>query len=151
MNDSELIWEAYIGNDKPDLLEESVWSTIVEIFNDLRTSMKHGLKKEDLVYYLSLIKSRSENYYRSLMKEMKQYVAQGMRTDKYDKIRDTIILIIFNIVAFGISVGAVAGLHKTGLPNKAIDYAFEHKAQVIQFIDDIEQAVDSVASKVIPK
>ena len=139
MNDSELIWEAYIGTSKPDLIEESVWSTIVEIFNDLRDSMKRGLKKEDLVYYLRLIKSRSENYYRTLMREIREYVNHGMHARKFDKVKETIIMIIFNIVAFGISVGVFS----SGMPEKAVRYVSEHKTQIIQFIDSIEQAVDN--------
>ena len=153
MNDSELIWEAYVSEsiDKPELIEESVWSTIVEIYNDLRNAMKRGLKKEDVVYYLRLIKSRNENYYRSILKNIRLFIHKNSNAETYDKITTTILMILISIVAFGTSVGAVVALDKTGLPKKAIDYAFENKAKVIQVLDDIEQAVDSVGSKVYKK
>lgn len=153
MDDSKLIWEAYIGEDiqKPELIEESVWSTIVEIYKDLRNAMKRGLQKEDIVYYLSLIKSRNENYYRTILKNIRTYVRTEIGAEQYDKITMTILMILMSIVSFGTSVGAVAALDKTGLPNKAIDYAFENKAKVIQFLDDIERAVDTVGSKVYKK
>lgn len=153
MNDNELIWEAYIGTDiqKPELIEESVWSTIVEIYKDLREAMKRGLKKEDIVYYLRLIKSRNENYYRTILKNIRLYVKHGVGAEKYDNITTTILMILMSIVAFGTSVSAVMALDKTGLPKKAIDYAFENKAKVIQFLDDIENAVDSVGSTIYKK
>jgi hypothetical protein len=142
--DIALLEEIYRDIKEESLLEESVLSTIIEIATDLKASLKRGLHKEDIVYYLRLIKSRSINFYNSLMKALKMRILNGFAGEKYDKTVETILMIIMNVVAFPLAVGTVLTIDKLMPMEKVIDYAKAHKHQVIKVIEDIDNAVMSI-------
>lgn len=139
MNDQELIWEAYKSSN--DIIEESVWSTIVEIFNDLKTSLKRGLKKEDIVYYLRLIKSRNVNYYNGLIKALKMRFVHGIGDERYDKMTDAILMVLMNVVALSLSIGVVITFDKLVPVDELIRSASKHKEHIIKVIEDLDNAV----------
>lgn len=135
--DANLIYENY---EKSVLLDESV---IQDIYNKL----KKGIHKEDLVYILKMIKSRSEYYYKSLMKKIRRYIQTGTTgLSKHDKIAEYIILIMMNILAFPLAVATVAAVDR-GFSEVA-PYIEQHKPEIIQFINEIETEVGNMGSSV---
>jgi hypothetical protein len=131
--DVNLIYESY---EKSILIEES-------IIQDIYKKLQKGIHKEDVVYILSLIKSRSEYYYRSLMKKIRRYIKTGTTgLDKHDKIAQCIILIIMNIIAFPMAVATVAAVDR-GFAEVA-PYIEKHKPEIIQFINELETEVGNI-------
>lgn len=142
MNDEKLIWEAYTNSDT-ELLDESVWSTIVDLYKDLMQALKRGIRKEDIVYWLSLVKSRNINFYNTLFKKIRLYVKHGIGKEKYDNVTTTILVILMNLVAFPTAVITVTKIVPI---DKMVDFAWEHKGEVMQFIDEVEVAVDKLST-----
>jgi hypothetical protein len=135
--DDDLIYESY----KQSLLTEDT------ILDKIYKKLKEGIHKEDFVYILRLIKSRSEYYYKSLMKKIRRYVQTGTTgLAKHDRIAEYVIIIMMNIVAFPIAVATVDAI------NKGLDdlnpYLKQHRSEIIQFIDEIEQEVGHMKDSV---
>ena len=144
MNDSELIWEAYTDSYQ-EVLDESVLSTIMDISKDLFGRLKKGgIRKEDFIYYLRLIKSRSESTYNRLVKAIKSYIAYGEIHDKqYENIVHILILMLMNLIAFPTAVLTVSIL-KTPVGQVA-NYISEHKDAMITFVNEITSAVEKLS------
>jgi len=135
--DTNLIYENY---EKSVLLEES-------IIQDIYKKLKEGIHKEDLVYILRLIRSRSEYYYKSLMKKIRRYIQTGTTgLDKHDTIAQYIILIMMNIIAFPMAVATVAAVDR-GFSEVA-PYIEKHKPEIIKFIHEIETEVGNMKDSV---
>jgi hypothetical protein len=135
--DTNLIYENY---EKSVLLEES-------IVQDIYKKLKEGIHKADLVYILRLIKSRSEYYYKSLMKKVKRYIETGTTgLSSHDKIAQYIILIMMNIVAFPMAVATVAAVDR-GF-SEVTPYLQKHKPEIVQFIREIETEVGNMKDSV---
>ena len=145
MNDSELIWEAYTTSHQ-EILDESVLSTIMEISRDLFGRLrKGGLRKEDFVYYLSLIRSRSESTYNRLIKGIKSFITHGVAHDEqFDKIIQMLALILMNLVALPTALLTVKIL-QTPIDN-VIQYVLEHKDAMMTFVNEITSAVEKLGS-----
>jgi len=145
MNDSELIWEAYIDSHR-EILDESVLSTIMEISRDLFARLrKGGLRKEDFVYYLGLIKSRSENTYNRLIKGIRSFISHGVVHDEqFEKIIQVLVLILMNLVALPTALLTVKIL-QTPI-DKVIQYVFDHKDAMLTFVNEITSAVEKLGS-----
>lgn len=145
MNDSELIWEAYT-NSHQEILDESVLSTIMEISRDLLGRLrKGGLRKEDFVYYLGLIKSRSESTYNRLIKGIKSYITHGVAHDEqFGKIIEILVLILMNLVALPTALLTVKIL-QTPIDN-VIQYVLDHKDAMMTFVNEITSAVEKLGS-----
>lgn len=144
MNDSELIWEAYTDSFR-ETLDESVLSTIMDISKDLFGRLKKGgLRKEDFVYYLRIIKSRSENTYVRLVKAIKSYITYGEIHDKeYAKIVEMLILILMNLVAFPTAILTISIL-KTPV-TQVFQYVSDHKEAMLTFVNEITSAVEKLS------
>jgi hypothetical protein len=145
MNDSELIWEAYIDSHR-EILDESVLSTIMDISRDLFARLKKGgLKKEDFVYYLGLIKSRSESTYNRLIKGVKSFISHGVVHDEqFEKIIHILVLILMNLVALPTALLSVKIL-QTPIDN-VIQYVLDHKDSMLTFVNEITSAVEKLGS-----
>jgi hypothetical protein len=145
MNDSELIWEAYIGSHR-EILDESVLSTIMEISRDLFARLrKGGLRKEDFVYYLGLIKSRSENTYNRLIKGIRSFISHGVVHDEqFEKIIQVLVLILMNLVALPTALLTVKILQTP--MDKVIQYVLDHKDAMLTFVNEITSAVEKLGS-----
>jgi hypothetical protein len=145
MNDSELIWEAYIDSNL-EILDESVLSTIMEISRDLFARLrKGGLRKEDFVYYLSLIKSRSESTYNRLIKGIRSFISHGVVHDEqFEKIIQVLVLILMNLVALPTALLTVKIL-QTPIDN-VIQYVLDHKDAMLTFVNEIISAVEKLGS-----
>jgi len=145
MNDSELIWEAYT-NSHQEILDESVLSTIMEISRDLFTRLrKGGLRKEDFVYYLGLIKSRSESTYNRLFKGIRSFISHGVVHDEqFEKIIHMLVLILMNLVALPTALLTVKIL-QTPIDN-VIQYVLDHKDAMLTFVNEITSAVEKLSS-----
>ena len=139
MKDDQLIWEAYINLHKKELIEESIWSTIDDIINDILKNSHRGIQKPDIVYYLALIKLRSSNYYKEVMTSFRNFILRGEKDKTINKISRFIIFVLMNIAAFGISTAAFTALDKT------LDYVKQHKQELVTFANDIESAVDKLS------
>ena len=86
--DSNLIYENY----ETSILLEGL------IIDEILREIKHGMDKDGLVHIMKLIKGRSEYYYNSLIKNIREYIKTGTTgITKYDKIAEYIILIIKNL------------------------------------------------------
>ena len=144
MNDSELIWEAYTDSSY-ERLDESVLSTIIEISKDLLGRLKKGgIRKEDFVYYLRLIKSRSEDTYKRLVKGIKSYISHGVVHDKeYENIIQMLVLLLMNLVAFPTALLTISIL-KTPV-SQVFQYVSEHKEAMITFVNEITSAVEKLS------
>ena len=145
MNDSELIWEAYTDSHQ-EILDESVLSTVMEISRDLFGRLrKGGLRKEDFVYYLSLIRSRSESTYNRLIKGIKSFITHGVAHDEqFDKIIQMLALILMNLVALPTALLTVKIL-QTPIDN-VIQYVLDHKDAMMTFVNEITSAVEKLGS-----
>ena len=145
MNDSELIWEAY-ADSHLEILDESVLSTVMEISRDLFGRLrKGGLRKEDFIYYLSLIKSRSESTYNRLIKGIKSLISHGVVHDEqFDKIIQMLALMLMNLVALPTAILTVKIL-QTPIDN-VIQYMLEHKDAMLIFVNEITSAVEKLGS-----
>ena len=145
MNDSELIWEAYTDSHH-EILDESVLSTIMEISRDLFGRLrKGGLRKEDFVYYLGLIKSRSESTYNRLIKGITSFIKYGVVHDEqFEKIIHMLVLILMNLVALPTALLTVKIL-KTPIDN-VIQYVLDHKDAMLTFVNEITSAVEKLGS-----
>jgi hypothetical protein len=145
MNDSELIWEAYIDSHR-EILDESVLSTIMDISRDLFARLKKGgLKKEDFVYYLGLVKSRSESTYNRLIKGVKSFISHGVVHDEqFEKIIHILVLILMNLVALPTALLSVKIL-QTPIDN-VIQYVLDHKDSMLTFVNEITSAVEKLGS-----
>lgn len=145
MNDSELIWEAYTTSHQ-EILDESVLSTIIEISRDLLGRLrKGGLRKEDFVYYLGLIKSRSESTYNRLIKGIKSFITDGVVHDEqFGKIIEILVLILMNLVALPTALLTVKIL-QTPIDN-VIQYVLDHKDAMMTFVNEITSAVEKLGS-----
>ena len=145
MNDSQLIWEAYLDSRK-EILDESVLSTIIDISKDLFGRLrKGGLGKEDFVYYLGLIKSRSESTFNRLIKAIRSYITSGEVHDKqFENMIQLSVLIMMNLIAFPTALATIKIL-QTPI-DKVIKYVFEHKDAMLTFVDEIVNAVDKLGS-----
>jgi hypothetical protein len=145
MNDSELIWEAYTSSHQ-EILDESVLSTIMEISRDLLGRLKKGgLRKEDFVYYLGLIKSRSESTYNRLIKGIKSFITDGVVHDEqFGKIIEILVLILMNLVALPTALLTVKIL-QTPIDN-VIQYVLDHKDAMMTFVNEITSAVEKLGS-----
>jgi hypothetical protein len=145
MNDSELIWEAYTDS-YHEILDESVLSTIMEISKDLFGRLKKGgVKKEDFVYYLRLIKSRSESTYNRLIKGIRSYINHTEIQDKqFEGVIQLLVLILVNLIAFPTAL-ATFKILQTPIDN-VINYVFEHKDAMLTFVDEIVNAVEKLST-----
>ena len=145
MNDSELIWEAY-ADSHLEILDESVLSTVMEISRDLFGRLrKGGLRKEDFIYYLSLIKSRSESTYNRLIKGIKSFISHGVVHDEqFDKIIQVLVLILMSLVSLPTALLTVKIL-QTPMDN-VIQYVLEHKDAMMTFVNEITSAVEKLSS-----
>jgi hypothetical protein len=145
MNDSELIWEAYTDS-YHEILDESVLSTIMEISKDLFGRLKKGgVKKEDFVYYLRLIKSRSESTYNRLIKGIRSYINHTEIQDKqFEGVIQLLVLILVNLIAFPTALATIKIL-QTPIDN-VINYVFEHKDAMLTFVDEIVNAVEKLST-----
>ena len=145
MNDSELIWEAYTTSHQ-EILDESVLSTIMEISRDLLGRLrKGGLRKEDFVYYLGLIKSRSESTYNRLIKGIRSFITDGVVHDEqFGKIIEMLVLILMNLVALPTALLTVKIL-QTPIDN-VIQYVLDHKDSMMTFVNEITSAVEKLGS-----
>jgi hypothetical protein len=145
MNDSELIWEAYTDSHH-EILDESVLSTIMEISKDLFGRLKKGgVKKEDFVYYLRLIKSRSESTYNRLIKGIRSYINHTEIQDKqFEGVIQLLVLILVNLIAFPTALATIKIL-QTPIDN-VINYVFEHKDAMLTFVDEIVNAVEKLST-----
>jgi hypothetical protein len=145
MNDSELIWEAYIDSHR-EILDESVLSTIMEISRDLFARLrKGGLRKEDFVYYLGLIKSRSESTYNRLIKGIRSFISHGVVHDEqFEKIIQVLVLILMSLVALPTALVTVKIL-QTPI-DKVIQYVLDHKDAMLTFVNEITSAVEKLGS-----
>jgi hypothetical protein len=145
MNDSELIWEAY-ADSHLEILNESVLSTVMEISRDLFGRLrKGGLRKEDFIYYLSLIKSRSESTYNRLIKGIKSFISHGVVYDEqFDKIIQVLVLILMSLVSLPSALLTVKIL-QTPMDN-VIQYVLKHKDAMLTFVNEITSAVEKLGS-----
>ena len=145
MNDSELIWEAYT-NSHQEILDESVLSTIIDVSKDLFGRLKKGgLRKEDFVYYLGLVKSRSESTYNRLIKGIKSFITHGVVHDEqFGKIIEILVLILMNLVALPTALLTVKIL-QTPIDN-VIQYVLDHKDAMLTFVNEITSAVEKLGS-----
>ena len=145
MNDSELIWEAYLDSHQ-EILDESVLSTIIDISKDLFGKLrKGGLRKEDFVYYLGLVKSRSESTYNRLIKGIKSFITHGVVHDEqFGKIIEILVLILMNLVALPTALLTVKIL-QTPIDN-VIQYVLDHKDAMLTFVNEITSAVEKLGS-----
>ena len=145
MNDSELIWEAYT-NSHQEILDESVLSTIIDVSKDLFGRLrKGGLRKEDFVYYLGLVKSRSESTYNRLIKGIKSFITHGVVHDEqFEKIIQMLALILMNLVALPTALLTVKIL-QTPIDN-VIQYVLDHKDVMLTFVNEITSAVEKLGS-----
>ena len=145
MNDSELIWEAYT-NSHQEILDESVLSTIIDVSKDLFGRLKKGgLRKEDFVYYLGLVKSRSESTYNRLIKGIKSFITHGVVHDEqFGKIIEILVLILMNLVALPTALLTVKIL-QTPI-DYVIQYVLDHKDAMMTFVNEITSAVEKLGS-----
>lgn len=145
MNDSELIWEAYLDSHQ-EILDESVLSTIIDISKDLFGRLrKGGLRKEDFVYYLGLVKSRSESTYNRLIKGIKSFITHGVVHDEqFGKTIEILVLILMNLVALPTALLTVKIL-QTPIDN-VIQYVLDHKDAMLTFVNEITNAVEKLGS-----
>lgn len=145
MNDSELIWEAYTTSHQ-EILDESVLSTIMEISRDLLGRLrKGGLRKEDFVYYLGLVKNRSESTYNRLIKGIRSFITHGVVHDEqFGKIIEILVLILMNLVALPTALLTVKIL-QTPIDN-VIQYVLDHKDSMMTFVNEITSAVEKLSS-----
>lgn len=145
--DVALLEEIYRGIKEESLLEESLLGYIID---DVRKRMKWpgGIKKVDIVHYLRLIKSKSQEFYAGVMDRVKEklFVTKTVGgltdKDKYDHPADLVILLLMSLLAFPLSVGIVLSADKALSNEKVIEWINTHKESMVKKINEIEKGVE---------